>query len=124
MLGRPKKNIIKAPNENNSQVSRIGRQIKCSNCQGVGHNKARCNREIVPKPPIVKRVIGRRREADLQTASSRGGRGGGSGVMGAGRDDIGGGMSGGRGTRGVLEEKEVVAGEQKVVVEDQEVVAK
>nr|GEZ88098.1 hypothetical protein [Tanacetum cinerariifolium] len=40
------------------------------------------------------------------------------------RDDIGGGMSGGRGTRGVLEEKEVVAGEQKVVVEDQEVVAK
>ncbi|GKF00427.1 hypothetical protein Tco_0023777, partial [Tanacetum coccineum] len=98
-------------------------QIKCCNCQGVGHNKSSCDREAVPKPPIVKRLMGRIGEEDLQPASARGGRGsrgggrgsivvgigdmgGGSGDMGGGgadmggRGDMGGGMRGGRGTRG------------------------
>ncbi|GKE69395.1 hypothetical protein Tco_1527467, partial [Tanacetum coccineum] len=40
MPGRPRKKRIKAAGENNSQVTRLGKQIKCSNCQGVSHNKA------------------------------------------------------------------------------------
>ncbi|GKB03874.1 exocyst complex component SEC10B-like protein [Tanacetum coccineum] len=68
------------------------------------------SRDTVPKPPIVKRVTSRRREARLQPASSRGGkglRGGGRcsttigiGDMGGGNGDIGGGsgdMGGGSG---------------------------
>nr|GFA36157.1 splicing factor [Tanacetum cinerariifolium] len=119
MLRRPKKSRIKAPDENNSQVSRIGKQIRCSNYQGVGHNKSSRDKETVPKPPIVKKVPGRRREADLQPASFRGG----------GRGSRGGGRVSTPASRGVVEEHEVVpeeedvvAGEQEVVVEVQEVV--
>ncbi|GKG34683.1 hypothetical protein Tco_0437379, partial [Tanacetum coccineum] len=45
MPGRLRKERIKAPSENNSQVSRVGRVMRCSNCQGIGHNKASCDKE-------------------------------------------------------------------------------
>nr|GEU62703.1 hypothetical protein [Tanacetum cinerariifolium] len=98
MPGRPKKKRIKATGENNSQVTRLGKQIKCFNCQGVGHNKASCKNPSVPKLiTTVKKVSGRRREPNVQYASAksegRGSRGGGRGAMDA--------KSGGRGQIGV-----------------------
>ncbi|GKC97826.1 hypothetical protein Tco_1168101, partial [Tanacetum coccineum] len=86
MPGRPRKKRVKTAGENNSQVTRLGKQIRCSNCQGVGHNKASCENPYVPKPiTIVKKVPGRRREPNVQYASARGGgkgsRGGGRGAM-------------------------------------------
>ncbi|GJV11294.1 hypothetical protein Tco_1352835 [Tanacetum coccineum] len=107
MPGRPKRKRIKAAGENNSQVTRLGKQIRCSNCQGVGHNKASCENPSVPKPiKIVKKVPGRRREPNVQYASARGGgkgsRGGGRGAMGVksgGRGQMGA-ESGGRGQIG------------------------
>ncbi|GJZ38938.1 hypothetical protein Tco_0585501 [Tanacetum coccineum] len=88
MPGRPRKNRVKAP--------------------------ASREKESVPKPPIVKKVPGRRREPELQNASARGGgrgsRGGGRGAESGGRGVVGGGrgvesggratMGGGRGRRG------------------------
>ncbi|GKF47794.1 hypothetical protein Tco_0137596, partial [Tanacetum coccineum] len=98
--GRPKKNRVKAHGKNNSQVSSLGKQIRGSNCQGVGHNKASYENENVPKPLIVKKVPGRRREPIVQNASARGGgrgsRCGGRGAM----DGPGGAKSGGRGAMG------------------------
>ena len=99
MPGRPKKARVKAPDENNSKVSRRGKQMRCSNCQTVGHNKTTCDKPSVPKPPIVRRPVGRKREPQHTPASARvrgrgnrGGRGSGSGGRGQG--------SGGRGSRG------------------------
>ena len=74
MPGRPRKKRIKAADENTTQVSRRGRVIRCSNCQTIGHNKTSCDKEPVPKAPVVRRVAGRRGEPSLQPAS-RGGRG-------------------------------------------------
>nr|GEX55144.1 splicing factor [Tanacetum cinerariifolium] len=51
MPGRPRKNRMKAQSENNSQVSRLGRKMTCTNCQETGHNKFSCKKEPVPKPP-------------------------------------------------------------------------
>ncbi|GJZ82879.1 putative reverse transcriptase domain-containing protein, partial [Tanacetum coccineum] len=62
MPGRPRKERIKAPSENNSQVSRVGRVMRCSNCQGLGHNKASCDKEPVPKDPIQSRPPGKTRQ--------------------------------------------------------------
>nr|GEY28471.1 zinc finger, PMZ-type [Tanacetum cinerariifolium] len=45
MLRRPKKERIKAPSENNSQVSIVGSVMRCSSCQGTGRNKASCDKE-------------------------------------------------------------------------------
>lgn len=45
MPGRPKKKRFIAPSENNSQVSRMGRIMTCSNCQEKGHNKASCKKK-------------------------------------------------------------------------------
>nr|GEX23002.1 hypothetical protein [Tanacetum cinerariifolium] len=64
------------------------KQIRCSDCQGVGHNKASCENPSVPKPiTIVKKVPGRRREPNVQYALAKGrgkgSRGGGRGPMGA-----------------------------------------
>nr|GEV34751.1 splicing factor [Tanacetum cinerariifolium] len=42
MPGRPRRKRVKAAGKNNSQVTRLGKQIRWSNCQGVGHNKASC----------------------------------------------------------------------------------
>ncbi|GKD71230.1 hypothetical protein Tco_1325320, partial [Tanacetum coccineum] len=107
MHGRPRKNKVKELGENNSQVSRVGKQIRCSNCQSLGHNKASREKESVPKPPIVKKVPGRRREPELQNASAKGGgrgsKGGGLGAESGGRGVVGGGRgveSGGRATMG------------------------
>ncbi|PWA41030.1 hypothetical protein CTI12_AA561450 [Artemisia annua] len=115
MPGRPRKARVKAPDENNSQVSRRGKQMRCSNCQTVGHNKTTCDKPTVPKPPIVRKPVGRKREPQLIPASARvrgrgnrggGGRGQGSGGNGqetGGRGTGGGGKGqgiGGRGSRG------------------------
>ncbi|GJX55177.1 hypothetical protein Tco_0285074, partial [Tanacetum coccineum] len=53
MPGRPRKKRVKEAGENNSQVTRLGKQIRCSNYQGVGHNKASCENSSVPKPIII-----------------------------------------------------------------------
>ncbi|GJS77988.1 zinc finger, PMZ-type containing protein [Tanacetum coccineum] len=70
MPGRPRKKRVKAAVENNSQVTRLGKKIRCFNC--------------------------RRREPNVQYASARGrgrgSRGGGRGQMGA--------KSGGKGPMG------------------------
>ncbi|GKB31899.1 hypothetical protein Tco_0871300 [Tanacetum coccineum] len=55
MPGRPRKNRMKAQFKNNSQVSRLGRKMTCTNCQETGHNKSSCKKEPVPKPPKVPR---------------------------------------------------------------------
>ncbi|GKB47619.1 zinc finger, PMZ-type containing protein [Tanacetum coccineum] len=104
MPRRTRKKRVKAVGENNSQVTRLGKHIRCSNCQGVGHNKASCDNPSVPKPiTIVKKVPGRRREPNVQYASARGrgrgSRGRGRGTMGAESGGIGtmGAESSGRG---------------------------
>ncbi|GJZ81466.1 hypothetical protein Tco_0646460 [Tanacetum coccineum] len=78
MPERPRKKRVKAVGENNSQVTRLSKQIRCSNCHGVGHNKA------------------------SSRGSGRGSRGGGRGTIGAesgGRGPMDA-ESGGRGTMG------------------------
>nr|GEU52898.1 splicing factor [Tanacetum cinerariifolium] len=48
----------KAASENDTQVTKHGKQIRCSNCQGVGHNKASCeNPYILKHITIVKKVL-------------------------------------------------------------------
>ncbi|GJS17729.1 hypothetical protein Tco_0412201 [Tanacetum coccineum] len=73
--------------------------MRCSNCQGIGHNKASCDKEPVPKVPIQRRPPGRTRQSVFGThASARGhGRGsrGGRGARG-GRNGSGRGARGGR----------------------------
>ncbi|GJW14731.1 hypothetical protein Tco_0018864 [Tanacetum coccineum] len=90
MPGRPKKNRVKARYENNSQVSRVGRQITCSNCYEKGHNRRNCDKEPVPKPPQMKKHPCRKPEPNYPSYTSN--RGGGRGYRG-GRGDA----SGGRG---------------------------
>nr|GFB70938.1 splicing factor [Tanacetum cinerariifolium] len=47
----------KAAGENNSQITSHGKQIRCSNSQGVGHNKASYENPYMLKPiTIVKKV--------------------------------------------------------------------
>ncbi|GJX74362.1 hypothetical protein Tco_0312957 [Tanacetum coccineum] len=112
MPGRPRKERIKAPSENNSQVSRVGRVMRCSNCQGIGHNKASCDKEPVPKAPIQINPPGRTRQSVFGThASARGhGRGsrGGRGARG-GRNGSGRGARGGSANRGqqLMDEDEI-----------------
>ena len=99
MPGRPKKKRFIAPSENNSQVSRRGRIMTCTNCQQKGHNKASCKKEPVPKPPKPTRQSKPTNVPDYTTyASSRGGgrgsrgpRRGGRGQRGSGRGQRGGG---------------------------------
>ncbi|GJZ84570.1 pentatricopeptide repeat-containing protein [Tanacetum coccineum] len=97
MPGRPRKERIKAPSENNSQVSRVGRVMRCSNCQGIGHNKASCDKEPVPKAPIQINPPGRTRQYVFGTHASARGHGRGSR---GGRGAIGNRNSFGRGSRG------------------------
>nr|GFA61917.1 splicing factor [Tanacetum cinerariifolium] len=86
VFGRSRKNRIKAQSENNSQVSRVGGKMTCTNCQETGHNKSSCKQEPVPKPPKVNRppVL---KPPGYGTYGSARGRGRGS--MG-GRDGFGG----------------------------------
>nr|GEY50433.1 zinc finger, PMZ-type [Tanacetum cinerariifolium] len=86
MPGRPRKNRVKAPCESNTQVSRVGRQMTCSNCYDNGHNKRACNKEPVPKPPKVKRRHRRRMEPNFSHyASNKGGGRGSRGGTAGGR---------------------------------------
>ncbi|PWA85378.1 hypothetical protein CTI12_AA150780 [Artemisia annua] len=102
MPGRPRKKKIIAPDENNSQVTRRGRIMTCSNCQERGHNKSSCKKEPVPKPPKPTRASNNTTNPDFTTyASARGGgrgsrgrrgaRGCGRGARGVGRVSRGGG---------------------------------
>ncbi|GJS30381.1 hypothetical protein Tco_0491001 [Tanacetum coccineum] len=97
MHGRPRKEISKAPSENNSHVSRVGRVMRCSNYQGIGHNKASCDKEPVPKAPIQRKSPGRTRESVFGTHASVRGRDRGSR---GGRRARGGRNGSGRGARG------------------------
>nr|GEV13976.1 calcium/proton exchanger [Tanacetum cinerariifolium]GEV16651.1 calcium/proton exchanger [Tanacetum cinerariifolium] len=78
---RPRKNRMKAQSENNSQVSRLGRKMICTNCQKTRHNKSNSKKEPVPKPPKVPRppalkiVYGTHASAIVRGRGSRGGRG-------------------------------------------------
>ncbi|GKB40432.1 hypothetical protein Tco_0885374 [Tanacetum coccineum] len=72
---------MKAQSENNSQVSRVGRKMTCTNCQETGHNKSSCKKQPVPKPPKVNRPpVPKLPEygtyASARGRGSRGGRGG------------------------------------------------
>ncbi|PWA64249.1 hypothetical protein CTI12_AA346450 [Artemisia annua] len=120
MPGRPRKKRILAPDENNSQVTRRGRIMTCSNCQERGHNKASCKKEAVPPPPKPTRPSKSTARPDYASYASARGRGRGSrGQRGGGRGTRGGGRGqrgGGRGTRGggrsqqrnkVMEEDEI-----------------
>ncbi|GJV36619.1 hypothetical protein Tco_1409096 [Tanacetum coccineum] len=97
MPGRPMKERIKEPSENNSQVSRVGRVMRCSICQGIGHNKVSCDKEPVPKAPIQRKPPGRTRQSVFGTHASARGRGRGSR---GGRGDRGGRNGSGRDARG------------------------
>ncbi|GJT22501.1 zinc finger, PMZ-type containing protein [Tanacetum coccineum] len=120
MPGRPQKQRIKCPTEttnntHSTQVSRVGRQMTCTNCWTKGHNKSTCKSETQPKPPTERKTAGRKRQPVVGETTSRGGLGsrGGRGVRGGGtatgrggrtgRGVKGGGMGergGGRGERG------------------------
>ncbi|GKC91378.1 pectin lyase-like superfamily protein [Tanacetum coccineum] len=106
---RPKKNRVKARSENNSQVSRVGRQITCSNCYEKRHNRRNYNKEQMPKPPQIKKQPGRKPEPNYPSYASN--KGGGRGYRGgrgrargrgcrSGRDRERGGRGQGRGGRG------------------------
>ncbi|GKC72778.1 hypothetical protein Tco_1118661 [Tanacetum coccineum] len=112
MPGRPKKNRVKAMSENNSQVSRVGKQITCSKCYEKGHNRRNYDKEQLPKSPHMKKQPGRNREPNFNSYTSN--RGGGRGSRG-GRGQETGGMgeaSGGRGqASGALGEASGALGE-------------
>ncbi|GKB91151.1 hypothetical protein Tco_0963423 [Tanacetum coccineum] len=78
MPRRPRKNRIKAPSENNSQVSRTGIRMTYSNCLEMGHNKKTCDKDPVPKTLKTRKPPGRKSQTEsVAYASSRGrGRGG------------------------------------------------
>ncbi|GJX91549.1 hypothetical protein Tco_0344875 [Tanacetum coccineum] len=71
MPGRPRKERIKASSKNNSHVSRVGRVMRCSNYQGIGHNKASYDKEHVPKAPIQRKPTGRTRQTYLELSISK-----------------------------------------------------
>ncbi|GJR18667.1 hypothetical protein Tco_0967194 [Tanacetum coccineum] len=79
MPGRPRKERIKVPSENNSQVSRVGRVMRCSNCQGIG-----------PPGRTRQSVFGTHASARGRGRGSRGGRGARGGRNGSGRGARGG----------------------------------
>nr|GEV86915.1 calcium/proton exchanger [Tanacetum cinerariifolium] len=54
---RPRKNMVKAQSENNSQVSIVERKITCTNCQETGYNKSSYQKEPMPKPPKVNKAL-------------------------------------------------------------------
>ncbi|GKB50878.1 chloramphenicol acetyltransferase-like domain-containing protein [Tanacetum coccineum] len=102
-LIRSRKNIVKAKSENNSKVSRAGKQITCSKCCEKGHNKRNCDKEQLPKPPQMKKQPGRKKKPNFNSyasnkgrgRASRGGRGQASGGMGdasGGRGHVSGGL--------------------------------
>ncbi|GKD60609.1 hypothetical protein Tco_1298118, partial [Tanacetum coccineum] len=99
MPSRPQKQRIKSPTEDNStQVSRVGRQMTCSNCWEKGHNKAFCKNETRPKSGIKKPPGRKRQPVTSETASrgglgSRGGRRGGRGRGGGNSSRCGGNSS-------------------------------
>ena len=100
MPGRPRKKRIIAADENNSQITRRGRVMTCSNCQEPGHNKSSCKKAPVPKPPKATRPSNSTTNPDYTTyASARGGGRGSRGRRGA-RGGGRGARGGGRGARG------------------------
>ncbi|GKD49269.1 hypothetical protein Tco_1278245 [Tanacetum coccineum] len=50
-LGRPRKQRIRHPTEDEHHVSRVGRVMHCHNCWEVGHNKKGCQNQPRAKPP-------------------------------------------------------------------------
>ncbi|GKD40691.1 F-box domain containing protein, partial [Tanacetum coccineum] len=125
MPGRPQKSRIKAPGETSgSHTSRVGRTMTCTNCWQKGHNKATCNADPTPKPPVEKKPPGRNKQSAVGYCASRGrgrGRGGseneasGSGMGGIDKASGGGrGGTRGRGRRG-RGMKSSVGGEEVVV---------
>nr|GEY55698.1 RNA-dependent RNA polymerase 6-like [Tanacetum cinerariifolium] len=87
----------KAAGENNSQVTRHGKQIRCSNCQGVGHNKASCENPYIGGMGFGIRAMG-------TDSGGRGGRSDGRETMdsvkgrrGGAKERRGGGIGGRRG---------------------------
>ena len=40
---------------------RVGRQMRCSNCHTIRHNKASYDKEHVPKPLKERKLLGRKR---------------------------------------------------------------
>ncbi|GKB06126.1 pentatricopeptide repeat-containing protein [Tanacetum coccineum] len=100
MPGRPKKNRVKAKSENNSQVSRVGKQITYSKCYEKGHNRRNCDKEQLSKSPQMKNYASNKGGG----RGSRGGRGQATGGMGE--------ASGGRGqASGALGEASSALGE-------------
>ncbi|GJV69029.1 hypothetical protein Tco_1484538 [Tanacetum coccineum] len=71
--------------------------MRCSNCQGIGHNKASCDKEPVSKAPIQRKPLGRTRQSVFETHASAKGRGKGSR---GGRNGSGRGARGGSANRG------------------------
>ncbi|GJS71633.1 hypothetical protein Tco_0704474 [Tanacetum coccineum] len=82
LSGRPRKSRMKGQSENNSQVSRVGRKMTCTNCQETGHNKSSCKKPPVPKPKINRPSVPKPHEYGTYASArgrgrgSRGGRGG------------------------------------------------
>nr|GEU73930.1 hypothetical protein [Tanacetum cinerariifolium] len=106
MPERPRKNMIKAHFKNNSQVSRIGRMMTCSNCLEVGHNKKTCDKDLVPKTLKPRKPPGRKSQTESVVYASsrgrgRGSRGGGRGARGTVRGGTG------RGRVGQVDEVEL-----------------
>ncbi|GKB65120.1 hypothetical protein Tco_0921306 [Tanacetum coccineum] len=125
MPGRPQKSRIKAPGETSgSHTSRVGRTMTCTNCWQKGHNKATCNADPTPKPPVEKKPPGRNKQSAVGYCASRG-RGRGkdgseneaSGSRMGGIDEASGGGRGGTGGRGRRGRgmKSSVGGEEVVV---------
>ncbi|GJU51184.1 hypothetical protein Tco_1220739 [Tanacetum coccineum] len=126
MPDKPQKARIKAPGETSgSQVSSVGRTMKCKNCWQKGHNKASCKADPQPKPEVEKNPPGRKKHVFIRQCASRGDgrsgrvngndgsvveggwlrRAGGRGKRGGGRAGIGGGM-GGSSSFGILTAEE------------------
>ncbi|GJV57108.1 zinc finger, PMZ-type containing protein [Tanacetum coccineum] len=81
MPGRPRNSRMKGQSKNNSQVSKVGRKMTCTNCQETGHNKSSCKKPPVPKPinrPSVPKPheYGTYASARGRGRGSRSGRGG------------------------------------------------
>ncbi|GJY32693.1 hypothetical protein Tco_0417162 [Tanacetum coccineum] len=96
MPGRPRKSRMKGQSENNSQVSRVGRKMTCTNCQETGHNKSSCKNHQCPNLRSIDRQF-----QNLMSMETIGGGGGGEvSARGRGRGSRGGRCGfGGRGER-------------------------
>ncbi|GKB69155.1 hypothetical protein Tco_0930567 [Tanacetum coccineum] len=73
MPGRPRKNRVKAQSKNNYQVIKVSRKMTCSNCQQSGYNKTSCDKDPVPKLPMVNRAPVPKPPEYATYASARGG---------------------------------------------------